>query len=181
MIQGKTAMEQQIGEILGAWEDINPAMGLAPRQEPQSLCSARLEPATSDQFRNELTACLALVAPAGMTEEGRRDWLAVAWATLKHLPADVLAVGCQKARQTCDHPAKIVPAILEATNEMMRWRRESVGPTALPPPTKRSVLDRRGEAMTEEDTAELNGILEKLGASARYRPDGTRYRTNPLV
>jgi hypothetical protein len=115
-----------------------------------------------------------------MTEEARRDWLAVAWGTLKHLPADILAIGCKAAREKCDHPSKIVPAILAETDQMMRWRRESernseLAGAALPPPTKRHVMDRRGEAMTEEDTAELNALLENLGATARYRPDGSRY------
>jgi hypothetical protein len=170
-------MAEQIGEVVSAWDDINPAMALARQPERQSPCSA-LQPATSDQFRNELTACLTLVAPVGMTEEAKRDWLAVAWGTLKHLPADLLATGCKAARQACDHPAKIVPAILKETEEELRWRQNHRPPPpdlALPAPTKRSVMDRRGEAMTEEDTAELNGILENLGATARYRADGSRY------
>jgi hypothetical protein len=29
--------------------------------------------------------------------------------------------------------------------------------------------------MSEADTAELNRILENLGATARYRTDGSRY------
>jgi hypothetical protein len=100
---------------------------------------ARLEPASTEQFRNELTACLALVAPAGMTEEARRDWLIVAWETLKHLPADILRSGCRVARETCDHPSKIVPTIIAETREMMRWRRDGVreferDPPALPRP-----------------------------------------------
>jgi hypothetical protein len=36
-------------------------------------------------------------------------------------------------------------------------------------------MDRRGQPMSEEDTNELNGILENLGANARYRSDGSRY------
>lgn len=94
-------------------------------------------PATNEQFRNELTACLALVAPVGMTEEAKRDWLRVAWATLKHLPPDILARGCKTARETCDHPSKIVPAVLAATELLMRWRRDSVRgeePERLPAP-----------------------------------------------
>jgi hypothetical protein len=98
----------------------------------------RLKPATSDVFRNELTACLALVVPVGMTEEGRREWLVVAWATLKHLPADVLSFGCKAARESCDHPSKIVPTIIAETQEMMRWRRDAVRdeepPAQLPEP-----------------------------------------------
>lgn len=155
-----------------AWEEINPAMALAQRQERRS---PSLAPATSDHFRNELTACLALVAPAGMSEEARRDWLTVAWATLGHLPADMLSTGCKAARQKCDHPAKIVPTIIAETDQMMRWRKETANYAALPPPTKRHVMDRRGEPMSEADTAKLNEILANLGATARYRTDGSRY------
>jgi hypothetical protein len=101
------------------WEEINPPMVSAPRHG----LPRRLRPSGaghSDVFRNELTACLTLVAPAGMTEEARRDWLAVAWGTLKHLPPDILAIGCKKARETCDHPSKIVPTILAETKEGCR-------------------------------------------------------------
>jgi hypothetical protein len=133
---------------------------------------ARLQPATSDQFRNELTACLSLVVPVGMTEEARRDWLAVAWGTLSHLPADVLAIGCEAARKTCDHPSKIVPTILKETADVMRWRREA---NETHTTVRRPVMDRRGEPMSDEDTAELNGILDRLNACARYRSDGSRY------
>jgi hypothetical protein len=76
-------------------------------------------------FRNELTACLALVAPVGMTEEAKRDWLAVAWATLKDLPPDLLSRGCKVARETCDHPCKVVPTIIEATRQSMAYRRRA--------------------------------------------------------
>lgn len=141
-------------------------------------CSG-LEPATSEQFAAELTACLALVAPVGMTEESRREWLSVAWQTLKHLPPDILASGCGAARMTCDHPSKIVPAITAETKDWMELRyanaRSAPSQTALPSMRKRCVMDRRGQAMTDEDTNELNSILESLGATARYRPDGTKY------
>jgi hypothetical protein len=59
-----------------------------------------------------------------MTEEAKRDWLAVAWGTLKHLPADILAIGCKAAREKCDHPSKIVPTVLAETKEMLSWRRD---------------------------------------------------------
>ena len=158
-----------------AWEDINPTTVLAPRAEQRS---PSLVPATKIEFRNELTACLALVVPVGMTEEARREWLLVAWETLKHLPPDILHRGCEVARATCDHPSKIVPAIIAETADWMKLRRgiaEPVPFASLPAPTKRSVMDRRGEAMTEEESAELNAILANLGATARYKPDGSRY------
>jgi hypothetical protein len=123
---------------LTPWEDINPPMVSAQRQELQSLSS---EDEARAVFRNELTACLALVAPAGMTEENRRDWLTVAWQTLQDVPPDILRVGANIARQKCDHPSKIVPTILEETKEQRKWRSESRrqtegGPLALPAPPK---------------------------------------------
>jgi len=95
-------------------------------------------------FRNELTACLTLVAPVGMTEEAKRDWLAVAWDTLKHLPPSILTSGARKARLLCDHPSKVVPTIVAETAEMMRWHadaaRDKPSP-ALPPPDYCSAAD----------------------------------------
>ena len=106
-----------------AWQDINPTTALARQAAPRS---PSLAPATSEQFRNELTACLALVVPVGMTEEARREWLAVAWATVGHLPPDLLSIGCKAAREKCDHPSKVVPTILAETKEMLGWRRGSL-------------------------------------------------------
>lgn len=128
-------------------------------------------------FRNELTACLALTAPAGMTEENRRDWLSVAWLTLKDIPPDLLAWGATKARMVCDHPSKIVPTIIAETAERMCWRRDlqSNAPRLTGPMPKRDLMDRRGEPMSDDETDELNRILEWSGANARYRADGTRY------
>lgn len=101
-----------------AWEDINPPMVSAPRQGPPCKSS---DTEARTVFRNELAACLTLTAPVGMNEEARRDWFAVAWDTLKHIPADDLARGARIARQTCDHPAKIVPAIVKAVSELNPW------------------------------------------------------------
>lgn len=139
-----------------------------------------MAPATSDQFRNELTACLALVVPVGMTEEARREWLLVAWETLKHLPPDILHRGCETARKTCDHPSKIVPAIIAETKETMEWRRDSAREAAAlalpgPPRAKPHIADRDRRNFLAADWAELNEHLERMGATARYHPDGTRY------
>jgi hypothetical protein len=171
---------------LTPWQEINPPMASAPRPALPSRYSD-LTPATAAEFRNELTACLALVVPSGMTEEARRDWLRVAWATLKHWPLDLLRAGCEAARESCDHPAKVVPAIVETTKDRLERRRDrarsdDAGSTLMiaGPGHKRPVMDRRGQPMSEDDTAELNAILEKLGATARYRPDGSRYVTENM-
>jgi hypothetical protein len=102
------------------WEDINPPMVSARPQGQLSTCS---DHDARTVFRNELTACLALVAPVGMTEDSRREWLAVAWDTLRHIPPKDLASGARIARQTCDHPAKIVPAIIKAVEELRPWEK----------------------------------------------------------
>jgi hypothetical protein len=39
----------------------------------------------------------------------------------------------------------------------------------------KSLMDRRGQPMSDEDTAELNTILASIGATKRYRSDGTKY------
>jgi len=160
-----------------AWADINPPMVSAPRAVLPSASSARLQPATSDRFRDELEACLALVVPVGMDEAARREWLAIAWETLKHLPADLLAAGCRKAREVSDHPSKIVPIIIAETSEALERRRRSAQPAnlELPAPVRRDLMQFRGQPMSEADTEELNRILTDLNATARYRPDGSRY------
>lgn len=115
-----------------------------------------LQPATRQEFAVELTACLALVVPVGMTEEARREWLSVAWQTLKHLPSDLLAAGCLQARKTADHPSKIVPAIVAYAEPRLisrrRIEREYATPTtpALPAP----------EYITPEEASE---ILKQFG------------------
>jgi hypothetical protein len=81
----------------------------------------------------------------------------VAWATLRHLPADLLAIGCAEARETCDHPAKIVPAIVAGTKALIARRRAAqrgADPElpALEPPDRctpeqaRAILDEFGLA-----------------------------------
>lgn len=118
-----------------------------------------------------------------MTEEARAEWLAVAWNTLGHLPADLLARGARKARETSDHPSKIVPAILRETQDMLDWRREHRALTPPPqitgprPPRSIDQLMRdRGQPMTEAETEAMNKHLEWGGSPFRYAQDGTRFR-----
>lgn len=150
-----------------AWEEINPSAALAVRHEPR-LPSSGLSRATPTEFRNELTACLALVAPTGMTEDDRQEWLRVAWGTLGHLPADLLALGCRKARESCDHPSKVVPTILAAASPMLDRRREH----ARPMPTERQI-EVQPEPLTADQRAELNVLMKRFGIKTRYFDDGT--------
>lgn len=139
----------------------------APRREPRSACSVQTEAEARTIFRNELTACLALVAPVGMTEEAKRDWLAVAWQTLSHIPPDVLVIGARQARQICDHPSKLVPAIIAATKDTMAWRREAnrTDDPQLPPP----------DYVTPE---EAEAILAEFGLKRASAPDAPLARSD---
>ena len=163
------------------WEDINPPVMASARQPGLHSASSALTPATRTEFRDQLTACLILVAPAGMTEEARGEWLAIAWQELKHLPADLLEIGCRHARRTCDHPSKIVPTIIAETSDWIRRRREAAKDEARPAllPPRKSPFERRGEPMSEAETEELNKFMANLGATARYRTDGSRYHVEP--
>lgn len=65
-----------------------------------------------------------MVCPTGMTEEDRTQWIVAAAAAIRD--ADIspndFARAASKARldPTCDHPAKVVPAIIRALGES--WR-----------------------------------------------------------
>lgn len=163
------------------WEDLGPARtGSVLRLVPPCPSLDSLRPATEDDFRRELTACLALVAPAGMTEENRRDWLAVAWGTLKHMPPDLLRQGCAKARKSCDHPAKIVPTIIADTEEQLRRRREYGPPSsyaALPSP------QMAPRVLSREELDTMPSDLREMGLKAgflAYREDGKLIEANQI-
>lgn len=93
-----------------------------------ALIEARkqLRSANAEQFGCALTPCLSLVAPTGMTEADREDWLRAAWVTLDGIPADLLDIGCAHARKVCDHPAKVVPAILTAIQDLWAKRKRDL-------------------------------------------------------
>lgn len=63
----------------------------------------------------------------------------------------------------------------------LEWQRDSQGHYRLReirkpgPPAHLNVMDRRGQPMSHAETKTLNAQLEHLGATARYREDGSRY------
>jgi hypothetical protein len=162
-----------------AWEDINPGTALARRPAQLATCSDRLRPATNIEFRNELTACLILVVPAGMTEEARGEWLRIAWATVGHLPADLLAIGCEKARETADHPSKIVPIIIAETTERMERRRAAAPTPARPIVPAERRIEKQEAPLTPDQIIEMNHIMKRFGIKTRYRDDGSTFQLGP--
>ena len=94
-----------------------------PQAGPGKVSDAqrRLEPASGQAGASGLLSCLMLVAPSGMTESDRANWLSAARMTLSGIPADLLARGCKIARETCRFPSEIVPAIM--TDAKPSWTR----------------------------------------------------------
>lgn len=116
--------------------DLVPALAEQPKQQQQpsetrpdgaltviSRLEQQLQPAKERQGNGELAACLTLVAPSGMSAEDRKEWLRVARLTLSGIPADLLAIGCKKARETCRFASEIVPTILAEAKPLWEGRR----------------------------------------------------------
>jgi hypothetical protein len=123
---------------------------------------------------------LGLVAPVTMSADQQTLWLASAVETLSDATAEEVLAVSVAVRQTVTRPSQIVPEVtrlvVELRNERAEQRRrEHMRSIPIGPPPKKHVLDRRGEPMSDDDTAELNRLLELQGANARYRPDGSRY------
>ncbi|SKB32666.1 hypothetical protein [Sphingopyxis flava] len=82
-----------------------------------------LMPATNDDFFAHLGPLLTLIAPTGMTEQDRTEWLRVAADTLSGVPVDLLASSCREARFEVDHPAKVLRFIGSRIKEEWDARR----------------------------------------------------------
>lgn len=132
-------------------------------------------------FRNHLTTCLMLVAPVGMTERQREEWLTVAWGTLSHLPPDLLAIGAAAARQTADHPSKIVPIIIGETTKALADRKAERAKVAkllakrAPFPWEHDD-GRVADRCTKEDAA---AIMAEFGLRSESREEARRHQGPP--
>ena len=93
---------------------------------PLSTARQRLEPASTETIIRALSSCLTLTAPSGFSEGDRKAWLTAAAGTLKGIPPQLLEWGVTQARKVADHPAKIVPAIMEEIGEAWERRRDDV-------------------------------------------------------
>jgi hypothetical protein len=126
---------------------------------------------------------LAIVAPTSMSIDQQTVFLQAALKALDSLginAEEVAAVAPQVIAKVVRHQ-QIVHEISEAVSEKrarnrrisdMDWHRDSSPLTYTP------VMDRRGEPMSEADTAQLNEQLAAAGATARYRQDGSRFRVD---
>ena len=90
--------------------------------------------------------------------------------TLSHLPSDLLERGCKKARETADHPAKIVPIIMKEVEDDIAWRKrmQSGGPS-------KSYYEALNAEPAEPEKPnyctpeEARTILEEIGFRTKWR------------
>ncbi|WP_162987208.1 hypothetical protein [Sphingomonas paeninsulae] len=97
----------------------SPAMALDARGELHKLQENKFVwRATADFIWSELTTSLALVCPVSMTEDDRAQWIASAVTTMMEVgvsPGDLRKANLSaRTDPACDHPAKIIPAIMRA-------------------------------------------------------------------
>lgn len=105
---------------LTPWQDINPTNRRTDWAEPGERrwlsSNAYVLAAATEQIVTELTQSLAMVAPVGMTQDDREQWLGAAALAIRGAeisPSDfVWAAGKARLDPDCDHHAKIVPAIM---------------------------------------------------------------------
>ena len=117
------------GNELTPWEELGPVKPTPPaldeRGERHWLRPGcyTLRVTVNDAIQ-ELTRSLAMVCPTGMTEEDRTQWIAAAASTIRDAdisPNDFTRAAARaRLDPTCDHPAKVVPAIIRALGES--WR-----------------------------------------------------------
>ena len=82
-------------------------------QQEISELEAKLAPRSLEEMGAQIILGNTFPAPTGMSQDDRTEWLMVAAPELADLPSMLFDDACAHARKTCDHPAKIIPAILK--------------------------------------------------------------------
>lgn len=134
--------------------------------KPSSLLAAQRAAAPMDRTAaiGELTRCLTLCAPSGMTTAERGLWLAAAWAEVADIPEAAFLDATAKARKLVDHPAKLVPAIIRESQDFAdilhkRLRREEAQWANRNAPR---LKDQKTPEPWEQDREEVAEMMAKL-------------------
>lgn len=128
-----------------------------------------LKPATAKDFHEHLGPMLTLIAPTGMNEAGRTEWLRVAADTLHGIPVDLLASSCAKARFEVDHPAKVMKFIGGEVREEWEERKRHHGRLLMlevggdPAAPATAIEDNSPLVMDVAEVAALTVPLRKMG------------------
>lgn len=135
----------------------------APKPPPAPSLDSRLCPLSPTEALMELSRCLTLCAPSGWSVEDRAEWLTIAMADIGEFPAEVFREACKQARRTCDHPAKLVPAICAYAEPQAERLRLLLRNTRAP--HLFSVKIEPPPAMTQADADATPAHLIELGIS----------------
>lgn len=153
--------------------------------------SAALAAADHNRLTDRLTALGMMMAPNRPAAESS-VWLGEMCRLLGDLPEDILAEAIDEHVRT----SKFLPTVAEIrarADPVMAARRRlfsqldamarliASGVQIAPAPPKRDETRRPVDdgPITEDQAAELNGIMAKIGATSRYRPDGSRFTVDP--
>ena len=107
-----------------------------------------------------------------MTLDDRTEWLTIAADEVADVPGEVLIAACRAARKTCDHPAKLIPAILAYAEEHVVYLRAAVRREIKPklvqiaPPV--SEIRPSLPPMTQADVDGMPDYLQNLGVAAGW-------------
>jgi hypothetical protein len=167
-----------------AWEEINPVLrressvpavaSLPAALEVRLADIHDLQPVSRGEFFSEIAPCLTLAAGVGMSQPDQDAWFEAAFIALAGIPIGLLRRGVKAAMLKADHPSKIIPTISAEIEDSWNWRRANPEAYAAPEPAP---PERQIEApMTPAEIEEFNAIMARIGASTRYRPDGSRYQ-----
>lgn len=127
-----------------------------------STLQAKLAPRSMQEIMAALSRCLTLTAPSGMSQEDRLEWLTVAAMELTGVPSSIFDDACAEARRTCDHPSKIVPAIL--SYKPAHWLTESFLRQRLHETVNRLAnINAPRLERAEEDPEERRGVATGMG------------------
>lgn len=162
---------------LTAWEEtgaVRPSERFTTSSIELPIDTKPCTDADRGRFANALGQCLALVAPMGMGQVERRTWMEAAFASLRHLPMDVIEKGAKSACKTADHPSKLIPAIIAVAEPEMAWRRRVKAPA----PAEAALPAPGGERPT---SAEVDAICKQFSVG-RYSKaaDVTTGRPAPM-
>jgi len=150
--------------------------------------AASCQPCDPEKLKKRLTVTGMAMAPNRAPAEATA-WLHELSRLLGDLPEDIVFEALDIHQRKCRFPPTVAE-IREIADPIMEKRRKETArldamarflasgqpiPQMAVNPPKRHVMDPCGEALTPAETEELNAILARIGASTRYRNDGSRY------
>lgn len=130
-----------------------------------------LEPATPEMAALELSRCLTLCAPSGMTQDDRAEWISIAMLEVEELPSGALREACKVARTTCKHPSELIPTIVSTATAVAenlqkdhRWAVQAYRNLTAP-----KITDATNEEIGEEEKDEVRRLMAELSADMQRK------------